>query len=110
MTQDNKQEMVSVHKIEGDRVEVGLSEFIEMCNQVRAYKEVEKTNLLLQKMYKKLSDELEYVRQASQQTKNHSAPIIVYRRATDGTMHVQYIEGLQQGQDGTIYITIGEPS
>ena len=105
MTENN--DIVSVHKITGDRVEIGLAEFITMCNAVKDAKDTAEANVWLQNARKKLLDELEYVRQNPTTTAPKS--IVVYRRAMDGNMHVQFIEGMQQGQDGTIYITIGEP-
>ena len=109
MTENN--DIVSVHKITGDRVEIGLAEFITMCNAVKDAKDTEEENKRFREAYKKLSDELEYVRQNSYQAKADKGPrsIIVYRRDLAGNMHVQFIEGMQQGQDGTIYVTIGEP-
>ena len=37
-------DMVAVHKITGDRVEIGLTEFINMVNEVRATQETERAN------------------------------------------------------------------
>ena len=105
MTENN--DIVSVHKITGDRVEIGLSEFIEMVNAVRAAKETEEANVWLNNARKKLLDELQYTRQ--EQQPKAPTQITVYRRAPNGSLHVQFIEGMQQGQDGTIYVTIGEP-
>ena len=100
-------DIVSVHKITGDRVEIGLAEFIEMCNAVRAAKDTEKANEWLRKKYTQLQEELQYTRQHSRPQAPH---VVVYRRDLAGNLHVQYIEGMQQGGDGTIYVTIGEPS
>ena len=100
-------ELVHVHKIKGDRVEIGLAEFIEMVNAVRAAKGTEEANEWLRKNRTKLLEELQY-------TKENAAPraptqITVYRRSLNGSLIVQFIEGMQQGSDGTIYVTIGEP-
>lgn len=101
-------DMVAVHKITGDRVEIGLNEFMEMVNAVRAAKDTEEENEWLRKNRMKLLDEIAY-------TKDNAAPraptqITVYRRAPNGSLIVQFIEAMQQGSDGTIYVTIGEPS
>ena len=100
-------DIVKVHKITGDRVEIGLGEFIEMCNAVRAAKETEEANEWLRKARVKLLEELQYTRQEA--APKAPTQITVYRRAPNGSLHVQFIEGMQQGQDGTIYVTIGEP-
>ena len=113
MTENNKDgggtagEMVTVHKITGDRVEIGLTEFINMVNEVRAAQDTEKANVWLRNARVKLLEELQY-------TKENASPraptqITVYRRAPNGSLIVQFIEAMQQGQDGTIYVTIGEP-
>ena len=104
---ENK-DVVSVHKITGDRVEIGLAEFITMCNEIKAVQEVEKANIWLQDARKKLMDELEYIRQNTSQSSKPNS-VVVYRRAPNGNMMVQFIEAMQQGQDGTLYITVGEP-
>ena len=106
MTENN--DIVSVHKITGDRVEIGLAEFISMCNAVKDAKDTEEENKRFREAYKKLSDELEYVRQNP--TTEAAKPIVVYRRSPNGNMIVQFIEAMQQGQDGTVYITVGEPN
>ena len=100
-------DMVAVHKITGDRVEIGLSEFIEMCNAVRAAKETDKANEWLRKARTQLLEELEYTRQNAMP--RAPTQITVYRRDMSGNLHVQFIEGMQQGSDGTVYVTIGEP-
>ncbi len=105
---DSKTDIVTVAKIEGDKVEIGLSEFIEMCNAVRQAKEIQEANEWLQKARIQLLDELQFARQNAQPKELTS--VVVYRRDPAGNLHVQYIEGMQQGSDNTVYVTIGEPS
>ena len=104
---ESPKDIVSVHKITGDRVEIGLAEFISMCNEIKGVKAVEEANVWLQDARKKLLDELQYTRQNAEP--RAPTQITVYRRAPNGSLIVQFIEGMQQGGDGTIYVTIGEP-
>lgn len=106
MTESN--DIVSVHKITGNRVEIGLEEFITMVNAVRAAKATEEANEWLRKARANLLQELEYTR--TEQKPKAPTSIVVYRRAPNGSLNVQFIEGMQQGQDGTVYVTIGEPN
>jgi hypothetical protein len=98
---------IAVHKITGNRVEIGLAEFIDMCNAVRAAKDTEEANEWLRKARQSLLEELQYTKENA--TPRAPTQITVYRRAPNGSLHVQFIEGMQQGHDGTIYVTIGEP-
>ncbi len=100
-------DMVAVHKITGDRVEIGLAELIEMVNAVRAAKETDKANEWLRNARQKLLDELQYTRENA--SPRAPTQITVYRRAPNGSLIVQFIEAMQQGSDGTVYVTIGEP-
>ncbi len=106
MTENN--DMVSVHKITGDRVEIGLEEFISMVNAVREAKATEEANVWLQNARKKLMDELQYTRQ--EQPAKAPTSIVVYRRSGNGSLIVQFIEAMQQGQDGTVYVTTSDPN
>ncbi len=101
-------DIVKVAKIDGDRVELGLAEFLDLCNEVRAAKETEKANEWLQNARRQLLEELEFTRQNA--APRAPTQVTVYRRDLAGNLHVQFIEGMQQGSDGTIYVTIGEPS
>lgn len=106
MTENN--DIQVVHKITGDRVEIGLNEFIEMVNEIRAAKETAEANVWLQNARKKLMDELQYTRENV--TPKAPTSIVVYRRSVNGSLIVQFIEAMQQGGDGTVYVTVGDPS
>ena len=100
-------DVIKLYKITGDRVEMGLAEFIDLCNTLRAAKETDEANLWLRNNRVKLLDEIQYTKENA--TPRAPTQITVYRRAPNGSLIVQFIEAMQQGQDGTIYVTIGEP-
>ena len=103
MTEDNN--IVKVHKIEGDRVEIGLAEFIDMCNAVRSSKEVEEANTWLQKARAALIGELHEAEQKLRNLPKPPEPFIRVFKTIGGVSYAMSVVRVERGDEAcTIFV------
>ena len=97
--------------LDNGEVVLTLNDFTDLVDLARSAEELDEANEWLREARTRLIAEIAALEQRIRGT---SAPatnnIVIYRRAPSGDLHVQYIQDMKAANDGTVIITIGEPS